>query len=147
MTATVDPKRPPAVLRPSGEGEEVFLTWERVIDDGGCVRCCPVCGCRDIFVRKDFPQAIGFTIVLLAGLGAMVLFGLDQVIWAGLLLISVVAIDVVAYFFVPKCLVCYRCRSEFRDTPIAKDQKPWDLSIGEKYRQAAIVEENKETPR
>lgn len=136
------------MLRPPGDGagDEVFLKWERVIDDRGHLRCCPVCGCRDIFVRKDFPQALGFTVVLVAGLLAMILFGLNQVIWGGLLLAGVVLIDVVAYLFVPKCLVCYRCRSEFRDTPIAEGQKPWDLSIGEKYRQAAIAEESKDNP-
>ena len=51
------------------------------------------------------------------------------------LLALVVLIDAIIYFFAGRCLVCYRCRTEFRDTPIRADQPGWELATGEKYRQ------------
>ena len=52
-------------------------------------------------------------------------------------LVVVAAIDALIYLFAGRCLVCYRCRSEFRNLPISQSQLGWDLSTGEKYRQAS----------
>jgi hypothetical protein len=138
----IDPEHPPTVVRdPRGEGArddagEVCLNWDQARDDQGRLRRCPVCGCRELYVRKDFHQVTGLAIVLLAAVVAMVLFGMRQVFTAALVLAGVVLLDVIIYFFSGRCLVCYRCRSEFRDTPIDRHHQPWDLSIGEKYRTA-----------
>lgn len=154
----VDAADPPSVVKPPSDGRangdretpapgdatadgdqprEMYLDWDQAIDDLGHLRRCPVCGCRELFARKDFPQVTGFVIVVLAALVAMWLFvGARQVI-AGLGVLAAVAlIDAVVYLFAGRCLVCYRCRSEFRDTPIRKDHPGWELAIGEKYRDA-----------
>lgn len=153
----IDAADPPSVVKPpegaggaggepaGGGGEqvgaelprEVYLEWDQAMDDQGRLRRCPVCGCRELFARKDFPQVTGFVIVVLAALVAMWLFvGARQVI-AGLGVLAAVAlIDAVVYLFAGRCLVCYRCRSEFRDTPIRKGHPGWELAIGEKYREA-----------
>src|SRR5687767_14520499 len=34
---------------------------------------CPACGCRDLFIRKDFPQKLGLAIVGVAGVAFLVL--------------------------------------------------------------------------
>lgn len=150
----VDPQRPPTVVRapqaPDAKRQnvgdphdtdvyrnrerEVCLDWDQAFDDHDHLRRCPACGCRDLYVRKDFHQVTGLAIVLLAGVVAMVLFGMQQVFTAMIVLGLVVLLDVIIYFFTKRCLVCYRCRSEFRDTPISRHHRPWDLSIGEKYR-------------
>ncbi len=141
----IDPAQRPTVVRDpkqaggaiGGEAPdtgEVCLNWDRALDDQGRLRRCPVCGCRELYVRKDFHQVTGLAIVLLAAVTAMVLFGMRQVFTAVLVLAGVVLLDVIIYFFSGRCLVCYRCRSEFRDTPIDRHHQPWDLSIGEKYR-------------
>lgn len=131
----VDPRQLPSVVRPTGQtSPEVFLHWDQALDDQGHLRRCPVCGCREMFARKDFPQVTGFVIVVLAGLAAMVLFGYRQVPWAVGILAAVAGIDATVYLFTGRCLVCYRCRSEFRRLPIGRDQPAWDLAIGEKYR-------------
>ena len=136
----VDEANPPSRVRPDGEGQpEVYLDWDRAFDDQKHLRQCPACGCRELFVRKDFDQVTGFVIVVLAGIGAMVLFGFQEVLLGIGLLAAVVLIDAVIYFFSGRCLVCYRCRSELRDTPIPRNQAGWDLAIGEKYRQSAAT--------
>ena len=57
------------------------MNWDQVFDDEQHMRRCPVCGCRELFSRKDFPQVTGFVIVLLAALLAMVLFRMREVKW------------------------------------------------------------------
>jgi hypothetical protein len=135
FTAHVDNKDPASVVRPpDGEGPEVYLNWDGARDDHGHLRHCPVCGCRELFKRKDFPQITGFVIVVLAAVIAMVLFGMRRVL-AGIIVLGTVAlVDLLIFFFTGRCLVCYRCRSEFRDVPISRDQRGWDLATGEKYR-------------
>lgn len=136
----VDPQHPPTVVRhprpdcANHVPREVCLNWDQALDDQAQLRRCPVCGCRDLYVRKDFHQVTGLAIVLLAAVVAMVLFGMRQVFTAALVLALVVLLDAAIFFFTRRCLVCYRCRSEFRQTPIGRQHRPWDLAIGEKYR-------------
>ncbi len=125
---------------PVGRNKEVFLDWDGAFDDQQHLRRCPACGCRELFVRKDFPQITGLVIVLLAVVMAVALFSSQLDIFGFLLLGAAAVIDAIIYFFVGKCLVCYRCRSEFRDTPIRPDHAGWELATGEKYRQAAKQE-------
>ena len=139
----VDLQDPPPVVRPPGadpaqagsEDQEVYLDWEQTIDDQGFLRHCPVCGCRELFVRKDFPQVTGFVLIVLVAVAAMVLFSTGHVLGALAVLAVVALVDFVIYFFTGRCLVCYRCRSGFRGMPIRPNHPGWELSIGEKYRQ------------
>lgn len=97
---------------------------------------CPNCGCRDLFVRKDFPQKLGMTIVVLAGMTFLWLAASRSSFYLGaILLLVAVLIDAAMYFFVGKVTVCYRCRSEFRDVPINPRHEAFELAIAEKYRQ------------
>lgn len=130
----VDPFDAPTSARDQVTEQTVDLAWEGVLDDNGVLRRCPVCGCRDIFVRKDFPQGLGLGLVLTAGIASVILFAMDLTVISIAVLGLAVVIDALLYRFVGKCLVCYRCRTEFRDTPIDERHEPWDLAIGEKYR-------------
>ncbi len=97
---------------------------------------CPRCGCRDLFVRKDFPQGVGIAIVVCAGVAFLVLASSRQRFYLGaLVLVAAVAVDLVLYSFVPRITVCYRCRTEFRDTPINPLHGGYELAVGEKYRE------------
>jgi len=131
---------PPRVKPPDGDGPEVYLDWDGAFDDQKHLRKCPACGCRELFVRKDFHQVTGFAIVVAAGVFSMVLFAMDEIIWALSLLAIVVLIDVLVFFLTGKRLVCYRCRSEFYETPIPRGHPGWDLAVGEKYRVAPEAE-------
>jgi hypothetical protein len=96
---------------------------------------CPQCGCRDLFVRKDFPQKIGLAIVALAALVFLILAAWRSSFYLGLgVLIVATLIDAILYFVVPKMTVCYRCRAEFRDAPINPKHAGFELAIGERYR-------------
>jgi len=96
---------------------------------------CPDCGCRDLFIRKDFPQKVGLTIVIAAALAFLFLAAKRQSFYLGVwVLIGAAAVDAVLYALVPKVTVCYRCRHEFRDVPINPEHGGFELAVGEKYR-------------
>ena len=66
-----------------------------------------MCGCRELFVRKNFPQVTGFVVVVLAGVVSMYLvLGKRYVISGFVVLFAVALIDFLIYFFTGKCVVC-----------------------------------------
>jgi hypothetical protein len=96
---------------------------------------CPNCGCRDLFVRKDFPQVLGMTIVALAALTFIILAASRQTFWLGACVLVIAAVvDAILYLIVPKLTVCYHCRGEFKGAVNPK-HGAFELSIAEKYRQ------------
>ena len=104
-------------------------------DAGSLLKTCPECGCRDLFVRKDFPQKVGLAVVVIAALGFVVLSARRTTMYlAVLVLLAAFLVDAVLYVFVPKVTVCYRCRAEFRGVPINPKHEGFELAVGEKYR-------------
>jgi hypothetical protein len=97
---------------------------------------CPNCGCRDLFIRKAFPQKLGLAIVVAAAVAFLVLAASRQRFYLGVIVLCVAAaVDAVLYLVVGRMTVCYKCRAEFRDAPINPDHEGFDLAIAEKYRQ------------
>jgi len=135
--AEVSLTTPPAVVKdPTGtHQDEATLSWDGALDDAGLLCGCPVCGCRELFCRKDFPQVVGITMVVGVAVTVFVMFVFRYVVAGFVVLAAMVVFDFVVYLCTGRCLVCYRCRSEFRGIPIRRDHPKWDLSIGEKYRQ------------
>jgi hypothetical protein len=96
---------------------------------------CPHCGCRDFFVRKDFPQKVGLAVVVVAAVAFVVLAVRRTTMYLGVLvLLAAFVVDAVLYFFVPKVTVCYRCRAEFRGLAVNPEHEGFELAVGEKYR-------------
>ena len=102
--------------------------------DAEFLESCPKCQCRDLFVRKDFPQALGLSVVISAAVVFLVLAARRETFWLGaaVLVISVI-VDAVLYALVPKMTVCYRCRAEFRGS-INPKHGSFELAVAEKYR-------------
>jgi hypothetical protein len=101
----------------------------------GVLAACPECGCRELFVRKDFPQKLGLAVVLVAAVAFVALSVRRATMYLGVLaLLAAVVVDAVLYLFVPKVTVCYRCRAEFRGMPVNPEHGGFELAVGEKYR-------------
>jgi hypothetical protein len=95
---------------------------------------CPECGCRDLFVRKRFPQKLGLALVIAAGAAFLILAARPRTFYLGAaILVGVVILDVILYPFVGKTTVCYRCRKDFPRAPINPEHKGFDLATAEKY--------------
>jgi hypothetical protein len=105
--------------------------------DGKLLNCL-VCGCRELFVRKDFSQRLGVAIVV-CGLASYLVanaFHLRYVGWG--ILFATALIDLVLYFRVNSMLQCYRCQAAYRGLSGLDAFEPFDLETYEKFRQQAI---------
>ena len=99
---------------------------------GARVDRCVVCGGREMFVRKDFPQALGVAIVIIFGLTAIYLFRTNLVAgWA--VLAAAILLDLCIYLMVGRLTICYACRAEYRKCDLNPDHEGFDLSASEKY--------------
>jgi predicted Zn finger-like uncharacterized protein len=96
------------------------------IDIAGRLVRCMICGCRDIYVQKDFSRKVGCTI---AAIGA-VLAPFTKLIS----LFVCAAIDLILYKLLPLIEVCYRCAAIYRDFPANPDHEGFNLGINDRYR-------------
>lgn len=144
FTVEVDPTSPPTVVR--GEAEDpaegdqsathaVHLNWDRAVDDEGHLRRCPACGCEDLYMRQVFPRLTAFVMIALAAVIAIVMLGIGRLHYALIVLGTIGLVDAGVYlFFSGKVLVCYRCRSEYRDMPIGREARAWQADVDERQR-------------
>jgi hypothetical protein len=103
----------------------------------GRLHRCLVCPSADLFVRKDFPQRLGVTLVALGILASCVAWGNSQPILTFAILFATAGIDVVLYLIVPDALMCYRCGAQYRLADGMDQHGAFDLEIHERYRQQA----------
>ncbi len=93
---------------------------------------CVVCGGKELFIRKDFPQRIGLAVVVVFGLAALYYFSISVLIaWS--ILAAAVLIDLLIYAFLGKVTTCYACRAEYRKCPLNPAHEGFDLATSEKY--------------
>ncbi len=105
---------------------------------GGELIMCPWCATHDLYIQKDFPQGLGLAI-LVVGFGISTVFWYNQQPLATFaVLIASVAIDWFLYYRVPEVTICYRCLSQIRGAGASAAHRPFDLAIGERYRQERL---------
>ncbi len=104
------------------------------------LHACPWCMTTDLYIQKDFPQGLGLFIV---GVG----FAISTVFWyyempisAYLVLIVSALLDLLLYHQVGNVTICYRCLCQLRGVGTNPDDRyrPFDLAVGERYRQERI---------
>jgi len=118
--------------------EPCGLGW--VVSDaalqGNAVRCCVVCSSRELFLRKDFPQLLGLSIVI-GGLSLSCVTWYFYRLWETFALLFASALaDVVLYALVGNVLTCYRCYAEYRSVS-QSEHTAFDLEVHERHRQQA----------
>ena len=110
--------------------------WGSIDENGqGQLRKCLVCPSTDLFVRKNFPQRLGVTIVAIG-------FGLSCITWAQHqivatfgILFATALIDVVLYVLVGEVVECYRCHARYSGVSDPVSHGGFDLEVHERYRQ------------
>ena len=127
LTVHIDPAQPPTVVQATDHrGPAISLSWDQALDDHGRLRRCPVCGCADLYRRKQVPQLTVFALIVAAALIAMVFYGFGLSGPALIVLALVLILDLLIYLYARRYLVCYRCGSEFYDCLLYTSPSPRD---------------------
>jgi DNA-directed RNA polymerase subunit RPC12/RpoP len=104
---------------------------------GTRVQRCLVCPSTDLFVRKDFPQYLGVSIVAVGIVGSSIAWYYTNILWTfGILFLTALA-DLLLYTLVGDALMCYRCHAQYRGVDEMDSHGAFDLETHERYRQMA----------
>ena len=96
------------------------------IDGSGGIWSCAVCGHPELFTRRDLPQKIGVSVVIIAAILAP---------WTNYLsLVAAALIDCALYFLMPSVATCYVCLSEHRGYGPAPTHPRYDPEIADRVR-------------
>jgi hypothetical protein len=100
-----------------------------------------VCENTELYKKKNFPHALGLSILAAAAIGFVVLHGLyfPRAAWA--ILIGSAIVDGVLYLAVGDVIVCYRCGAEYRGVASDAIHQPFELVTAERYRQERLRRE------
>lgn len=99
------------------------------------VKACAVCPSTELYVRKDFSQRLGVTIIVLGFVASSIAWFNYQIITTYAILFATALFDVVLYLRVGNVLQCYRCHSEYRGLDGLDEFEPFNLETHERYRQ------------
>ncbi|MDX1964669.1 MAG: hypothetical protein SFX18_16080 [Pirellulales bacterium] len=105
--------------------------------DGKLQRCL-ICPSDDLFVRKDFPQALGVGIVVVGFVASSIPWAYGYPFWTYVILFATAGLDVLLYAIMPNSLMCYRCGAQYRSVPDLETYEAFDLTTHERHRQSKI---------
>jgi hypothetical protein len=104
----------------------------------GKVWQCLICPTSELYVRKDFSQALGVGIVVVGMIVSSIFWAYRMPLWTYAVLFATALIDVVLYLTVGNVLQCYRCQAQYRDVPGLENHGGFDLETHEKHRQQKL---------
>lgn len=102
---------------------------------------CAICGCAEMYKQKDFPHRLGLTVLLVAFAASVFTYGWYEkwLTWA--ILIGTAIFDGVLYAMVGDAVVCYRCHAYHKGVASGPEHQPFDIVVGERYRQERLRRE------
>lgn len=148
-TATVNPQQRPSLVRVQvvdGKEQEVYLDWEGALDDAGRLRSCVVCRCPQLYRRRTLPRFAPFALVLAAAGVVAGFLGYSSNPVVLVALVALVGLDVMVLFLARTELVCYRCNSVYRQIPVARYHRAWDVRIATDERGNLLREDPATNP-
>ena len=121
-----------------GCGDQHGLHKEAIAEAG--LEACPWCLSTELYSQKDFPQAVGLIIVIAQFAVSTVFWYHEMPLATYSVLMASALIDWALYPRVPDVTICYRCACQVRGAGSNPDGRyqPFDLAIGERYRQERI---------
>jgi hypothetical protein len=96
---------------------------------------CLVCPSTDLFVRKNFPQRVGVTIVVIGFAISCLTWFYHMVIATFVVLFATALLDVVLYVIVGDVVECYRCHARYQGVEDNDRHEAFDLEVHERHRQ------------
>ncbi len=130
------------ISAPAGEIHCAECDWSRSVDseelNDSIPTHCLICGNSDLWRQKDFPQALGLTMVAAGATLSSVAWWFHRPVWALGILMAFAAIDLLLYALMPDVLVCYRCRSRHSNDADLSEHPTFDHETAERYRQEQL---------
>ena len=117
--------RPPEGIRCLVCGREHGLHLEHLAPTGGLLGCL-ACGHPELFTQKNFPRALGFTIVVVAAVLAPFTY------YASLGVAAL--LDALLYWRASDMVVCYVCDSQHHRFPDDPHHPAFDREIDERLK-------------
>ena len=105
------------------------------------VHTCLVCGNEELYKKKDFPHALGMGILTVACIVSFFTYGMYEKWLTWVILIGTALFDGLLYLCVGDAIVCYQCNAHYRRFLPRECHRPYELTIGERYRQARLRQE------
>ena len=102
---------------------------------------CLICDNGELYKKKDFPHWLGMSILVWACIFSVFTYWLYEPVWTWIILIGSAAFDGLLYLWVGDVLVCYRCNAHYRGFEAATGHQPFEITIGERYRQERLRQE------
>lgn len=115
--------------------------WSRNFDSPTSKRCL-ACGCGDLWRQKDFPQGIGLTLVVVAGILSTIAWANHYPALAIGILMGFALFDLLLFAWMPDVLKCYRCGAQHRGFQFEGNVEKFELATHERYRQESLRLEN-----
>ena len=106
--------------------------------EGDELHRCLVCPSKELFIRKNFPQRLGVTIVVVGFAISCITWYFHLVIATFAVLFATAGIDVLLYLLMGNALQCYRCQAHYAGVDGLERHSPFDLEIHERHRQEKI---------
>ena len=108
---------------------------------------CLLCARGELFVRKDFSQRLGLTIIAIGFIAATITWAWHMPLATYAILGVSAAIDFTLFFVVGNLLECYNCHAEFRGMEHLGEFQAFNLETHERFRQqSARLREATENP-
>jgi len=124
--------------RPGGAPQDLFPRWDEALDDSAALRRCVVCGCTELYVRKNLPQVTPFILVLAFSGVAVALLGYATNPWVNAALAVLLVVDALTLVLARRQLVCYGCGAVYHRVRIARYMRPWDRAVAERRAQEPV---------
>lgn len=99
---------------------------------------CAVCGCHELYKKKNFPHGLGLSLLVLAFAGFAIFQMLYMPLAAFGVLIGTALFDGILYLIVGDAIVCYRCHAHHKGFTARPEHEPFEITIGERYRQQRL---------
>ena len=133
----------PACERPAVESIDQPSEWQCTTCDHRlhlnaaepALPACVICGNHELYKKKDFPHGLGMAILVAALVLSTLTYYAYEKWWTWSFLIGSAIIDGALYLIVGDVLVCYRCEAHYKGFAAMEAHKPFEITIGERYRQ------------
>ncbi len=134
----VDERARPARVQSASGAPDIFLRWDESIDDAGALRRCILCGCNDLYARKNMPRLTPFVVVLAFSGTTVALLGYATNPITYGVLATVLLVDILTLVLATRQLVCYGCGAVYTALLIARYHHRWDRAVAERVGRAEV---------